>query len=96
MLPTEADVILGMDFFAEKNAELDLGMLQLRLKKGSGFKHGYENQRVRQARSEADCLPLTVFTTQKAQLSRVGRMTMVTRDKGTQMQEGTQKPLNLT
>ena len=65
LLPTEADGILGMDFFADKNAELDLGKLQLRLKKGASMKHGYENQRMRQARSEADCVALTVFTTQK-------------------------------
>ena len=31
--PTEADVILGMDFFAEKNAELDMGKLELRMKR---------------------------------------------------------------
>ena len=65
LLLTEADGILGMDFFADKNAELDLGKLQLRLKKGASMKHGYENQRMRQARSEADCVALTVFTTQK-------------------------------
>ena len=33
LLPTEADGILGMGFFAHKNAELDLGKLQLRLKR---------------------------------------------------------------
>ena len=59
MLPTEADGILGLDFFADKNAELDLGKLQLRLKKGASIKHGYENQRVRQARSEAGCVALS-------------------------------------
>ena len=85
-----------MDFYAEKNAELDLGKLQLRLKRGSSVKNGYENQRMRQARSEADCVALTVFTTQKDQLSRVGRMPIDTWDKGTQVQEGTQKRLNLT
>ena len=81
-----------MDFFAEKNAELELGKLQLRLKKGASVKHGYENQRMRQARREADCVALTVFTTQNDQLSRVGSMPMDTGDKGTQVQEGTQNP----
>ena len=48
-----------MDFFADKKAELDLGKLQTRLKKGSSIKHGYENQRMRQARGEAGCVALS-------------------------------------
>ena len=40
LLPTDADEILGVDFFSEKNAELDLGRLQLRLQKGASVKHG--------------------------------------------------------
>ena len=82
-----------MDFFSEKNAELDLGKLQLRLQKGASVKHGYANQRMRQARNEAGCVALTVFTTQKDQFSRLGRIPKDTRDKGTQVQKGTQKPL---
>ena len=72
LLPTEADGILGMDFFADKNADLDLGKLHMRLKKDASIKHGYENQRIRQARIEAGCVELTDFTTQKDQFSRVG------------------------
>ena len=93
LLPTEADGILGMDFFSEKNAELDLGKLQLRWQKGASVKHGYENQRKRQARSEAGCVALTVFTMQKEQFSRVERIPKDTRNNGTQVQGGTQKPL---
>jgi len=81
-----------MDFFADKNADLDLGKLHMRLKKGASNKHGYENQRMRQARSEAGCVSLTVFTTQKDQFSRVGCIPKDTRDRGTQVQEGTQTP----
>jgi hypothetical protein len=81
-----------MDFFADKNAKLDLGKLQLRFKKGATIKHGYENQRLRQARTEVGCVALTVFTTQKDQFSRVGCIPKDTRDMGTQLQEGTEKP----
>ena len=81
-----------MDFFADKNAELDLGKLQQRLKKGASIKNGYENQRMRQSRSEAGCVALTVFTTKKEHFSRVGCIPKGTRDIGTQVQEGTQKP----
>jgi len=51
---------------------------------------------MRQARSEAACLALTVFTTQKDQFSRVGCIPKDTRDMGTQVQEGTQNPLYFT
>jgi hypothetical protein len=96
LLSIEANGILVMDFFAEKNAELDLGKLQLRLKKGASGKHGYENQRMRQARSEAGYVAITVFTKQKDQFSRVGCIPEDTRDMRTQVQEGTQNPLYLT
>ena len=52
-----------------------------------------ENQRMRQARRKAGCVALTVFTTQKDQLSRAGHIPKDTRNNGTQVQGGTQKPL---
>ena len=81
-----------MDFFADKNAELDLGKLQLKLKEGASIKHDYENQRMRQVRSEAGCMALTFFTTKKDLFSCVGCIPNDTRDMGTQVQEGTGKP----
>ena len=54
-----------MDIFADNNAELDMGKLQMILKEGASIKHDYENQRMLQFRSEAGCVAFTVFTTQK-------------------------------
>ena len=81
-----------MDFFADKHAELDLGELQLRLKKGTSNKHGYENQRMRQARSEAGCVALTFFTTQKGQFSRVGCIPKDTREWEHRCRKGHKSP----
>ena len=39
LLQTEADGILGMDFLSERNANLNLDKLQLRLQKGASVKH---------------------------------------------------------
>ena len=85
-----------MVFFADKNAELDLEKLQLRMKKDASIKHSYENQRMRQARREVGCVALTVFTTQKDQFRRVGCIRKDKRDIGSHVQEGTETPLYLT
>ena len=42
-LPTDADGIIGMDFLAEKNADLNLEKSQLRLLTAAKFKHGFES-----------------------------------------------------
>ena len=39
-----ADGILGTDFLSERNVNLNLEKLQLKLQKGSSVKHTYANQ----------------------------------------------------
>jgi len=82
-----------MDFLSERDANLNLDKLQLRLQKGASVKHSYEDQRMRQAMRKADCGALTVFTMQKGQLSHAECIPKDTRGEGTQVQEGTQNPL---
>ena len=71
---------------------MNLDKLQLRLQKGASVKHNCA-QRMRQARRKAGCVALTVFTTQKDQLSRVECIPKDTRSEGTQVQERIQNPL---
>jgi hypothetical protein len=71
-LPTHADGNVEMDFLSERNADLNMGNLELRLLKGSNFVHGPVGQRIRQPRSEAGRPAHTVFITQNSRHSREG------------------------
>jgi hypothetical protein len=82
LLPTHADGIVGMDFLSERNADLNMGNLELRLLKGSNFLHGPVGQRIWQPRSETGSPDLTVFITQNSRHIR----------EGTKKQEGKPHP----
>ena len=51
-----------MDFFAEKNADLNLEKSQLRLLTAAKFKHSFESQGTRQARGKASHGALSLLT----------------------------------
>ena len=50
-----------MDFLLERNANLNLGELELRLLKGSNLVHGFVGQGIQQARGKADHRAVTVL-----------------------------------
>ena len=71
-LPTNADGILGMDFLSERNADLNLRKLEIRLMKDANMVHGFVGQSSRQRREEAGRSALTVFVTQNGRHGREG------------------------
>jgi hypothetical protein len=61
-LPTDVDGIIGMDFLAAVNAKLDLERQQLRMLRCKTFDHDPSNPRARGTSRMANCLALTVFS----------------------------------
>ena len=84
-----------MDFFAEKNADLNLEKSQLRLLTAAKFKHSFESQGTRQARGKASHGALTIFVNRNGDYSREEPIAKARRGEGKCEQESKQRPLEI-
>jgi hypothetical protein len=94
-LPTDADIIIEVDFLAEKKSDLNLEKSQLRLLSGIKCNNGFENQRTRQAKGRASHGALTVFLRRNGDCSREEPVAKVRKVEKKREQESKHRPLEV-